>query len=95
MRPLLALLFASVLLRGCALPGDTLGVDDTTLITVDAEIPITAELPPLAVSPSDREISYAFTVVIPVDVIAELEKRGRKKSARTLRAQGENFRRSK
>lgn len=76
---------------GCALPGDALGIDDATLITVDTEIPLTAELPPLAVSPSDREISYAFTVVIPVDVVAELEKRGRKKDARTLREEGEKL----
>ena len=70
---------------GCALPGQPLGVDDATLITVKAEIPLTAELPPLAVSATDREISYAFAVVVPVDVIAELEARGRKKDAKTLR----------
>lgn len=70
---------------GCALPGDTLGVDDATLITVKTEIPLTAELPPLAVAPTDREISYAFTVAVPVDVVAELEKRGKKKTAERLR----------
>ena len=85
------LALAAAGLVGCALPGESLGVDDATLITVDTELALTAELPPLAVAPTDRDISYAFTVVIPVDVVAELEKRGRKKTAKTLREQGDKL----
>ncbi|MCK6571851.1 hypothetical protein L6V77_12245 [Myxococcota bacterium] len=81
----LAALAMALACGGCALPGDTLGVDDATIITVKTEIPLTAELPPLAVAPTDREISYAFTVAVPVDVVAELEKRGKKKTAKRLR----------
>lgn len=91
MRALALAALCALPVSGCALPGDLLGVDDATLITIDTEIPLTAELPPLAVSPSDREISYAFTVIIPVDVVAELEKRGRKKQAKTLREQGDKL----